>query len=303
MEGKRPFKYWIYAAHPWAIPASASPALIGMSYVFYLHKTGAIDQVDWKNGIIAFFGAIIFHLSGNIIGDYQDYMSGVDQKEKTGPLRVLVLGIFKPKTILIYGYVMLLIGIAIGAYLFLQTGWPLLVFGVVGIVSSTLYYKFKYVALGDVIIFLSFGLMIALGIAYVMTLQIIWTTLLVVAPAGLLIVAILHANNTRDMLQDKSAGIRTQAMNLGLEGSQVVYQTLLLVAYMIIPFAVLMNILHPIVFLVLISFPMAIKNIKLMKQAVIDDLGIIRFLDTHTAKLVLVFSLLLFAGNVIAAYM
>ena len=136
-----------------------------------------------------------------------------------------------------------------------------------------------------------------------MTLQIIWTTLLVVAPAGLLIVAILHANNTRDMLQDKSAGIRTQAMNLGLEGSQVVYQTLLLVAYMIIPFAVLMNILHPIVFLVLISFPMAIKNIKLMKQAVIDDLGIIRFLDTHTAKLVLVFSLLLVAGNVIAAYM
>lgn len=144
--------------------------------------------------------------------------------------------------------------------------------------------------------------MVALGVVYVLSLQLIWTTLLVVSPTGLLIVAILHANNTRDMLQDKSAGIRTQAMNLGLEGSQIVYQTLLFVAYLIIAFAVLFNVLHPASFLVLLSFPMAIKNIKLMKQAKEEDLGIIRFLDTHTAQLVLVFSLLLVAGNVIAAY-
>ena len=302
MEGKRPFKYWIYAAHPWAIPASASPALVGYSYLFYLYKTGVVTDVNWLNGAIAVLGAIVFHLSGNIIGDYQDYMSGVDQKEKTGPLRVLVLKIFKPKTILIYGYVMLFIGIAVGIYLYLQTGWPLLIFGIVAIISSTLYYKFKYIALGDVIIFLSFGLMVALGVVYVLSLQLIWTTLLVVSPTGLLIVAILHANNTRDMLQDKSAGIRTQAMNLGLEGSQIVYQTLLFVAYLIIAFAVLFNVLHPASFLVLLSFPMAIKNIKLMKQAKEEELGIIRFLDTHTAQLVLVFSLLLVAGNVIAAY-
>lgn len=302
MEGKRPFKYWIYAAHPWAIPASASPALVGYSYLFYLYKTGVVTDVNWLNGAIAVLGAIVFHLSGNIIGDYQDYMSGVDQKEKTGPLRVLVLKIFKPITILIYGYVMLFIGIAVGIYLYLQTGWPLLIFGIVAIISSTLYYKFKYIALGDVIIFLSFGLMVALGVVYVLSLQLIWTTLLVVSPTGLLIVAILHANNTRDMLQDKSAGIRTQAMNLGLEGSQIVYQTLLFVAYLIIAFAVLFNVLHPASFLVLLSFPMAIKNIKLMKQAKEEDLGIIRFLDTHTAQLVLVFSLLLVAGNVIAAY-
>lgn len=302
MKGKRPFKYWIYAAHPWAIPASASPALVGYSYLFYLYKTGVVSDVNWFNGAIAVLGAIVFHLSGNIIGDYQDYMSGVDQKEKTGPLRVLVLKIFQPRTILIYGYVVLFIGIAIGVYLYLQTGWPLLVFGIVAIISSSLYYKFKYIALGDVLIFLSFGLMVALGVVYVLTLQFIWSTLLVVAPTGLLIVAILHANNTRDMLQDKSAGIRTQAMNLGLEGSQIMYQTLLFVSYLIIAFAVLFRALHPSSFLVLLSFPMAIKNIKLMKQAKEEDLGIIRFLDTHTAKLVLVFSLLLVAGNIIAAY-
>lgn len=296
-------KYWIIAAHPWSFPASGSPALVAFSYVFYLYKTGVVSDVNWANGVIAFFGAIIFHMSGNLIGDYHDYMNGVDQLEKTGPFRVLIHKIFKPKTILIYGYIVLLLGIIIGVYLFLRTGLPLIYIGLYGIISATLYYKFKYVALGDLIIFLSFGLMIMLGVVYVMTGIINWTSLLVVSPVGLLIVAILHANNTRDMLQDKQAGIKTQAMNLGLEGSQIMYQTLLLVSYLLVAASVLLNLLHPFVFIVLITLPMALKNIKLMKQATINDLCIIQFLDTHTAKLVLVFSLLLSAGNFIAPYL
>lgn len=295
-------KYWIIAAHPWSFPASGSPALIAYSYVFYMYKTGQISDVNWINGIIAFFGAIIFHMAGNLIGDYQDYKGGVDQLEKTGPFRVLVHKIFKPRTILIYGYIVLLIGILIGAYLFLQTGVPLIYIGLFGIVSATLYYKFKYIALGDIIIFLSFGLMVVLGMVYVMTGIINWWSLLIASPVGLLIVAILHANNTRDMLQDKKAGIKTQAMNLGLEGAQVVYQTILLFTYMLVALIVLFNLLHPLVFIVLITMPMALKNIKLMKRATIEDLGIIRFLDTDTAKLVLVFSLLFSAANVIAPY-
>lgn len=296
-------KYWIIAAHPWSFPASGSPALVAFSYVFYLYKTGVVSDVNWANGVIAFFGAIIFHMSGNLIGDYHDYMNGVDQLEKTGPFRVLIHKIFKPKTILIYGYIVLLLGIIIGVYLFLRTGLPLIYIGLYGIISATLYYKFKYVALGDLIIFLSFGLMIMLGVVYVMTGIINWTSLLVVSPVGLLIVAILHANNTRDMLQDKQAGIKTQAMNLGLEGSQIMYQTLLLVSYLLVAASVLLNLLHPLVFIVLITLPMALKNIKLMKQATINNLCIIQFLDTHTAKLVLVFSLLLSAGNFIAPYL
>lgn len=295
-------KYWIIAAHPWSFPASGSPALIAYSYVFYMYKTGQISDVNWINGIIAFFGAIIFHMAGNLIGDYQDYKGGVDQLEKTGPFRVLVHKIFKPRTILIYGYIVLLVGILIGAYLFLQTGVPLIYIGLFGIVSATLYYKFKYIALGDIIIFLSFGLMVVLGMVYVMTGIINWWSLLIASPVGLLIVAILHANNTRDMLQDKKAGIKTQAMNLGLEGAQVVYQTILLFTYMLVALIVLFNLLHPLVFIVLITMPMALKNIKLMKQATIEDLGIIRFLDTDTAKLVFVFSLLFSAANFIAPY-
>ena len=294
---------WIKVAHPWAIPASASPALVGFSYVFYLNNTGVLTGVNWSFGVLAILGAIIFHLSGNLISEYHDYMSGVDIKEKTGPARLIVQGLFKPKTVLYYGYSVLLEGIILGVYLLVHTGLPMLAFGFIGVISTTLYYRFKYIALGDLIIFISYGLTIALGVAYVMTELLIWPILLVVTPTGLLVVAILHANNTRDMLQDKAAGIRTQAMRLGVEGSQVVYQTLLLLAYLLIAVAVWMQFLAPLSFVVLLSFPLAMRNIRLMKKATLEDLGIIRFLDTDTAKLVLIFSLLLATANFVAPFM
>ena len=303
MDGQGKLMNWIKVAHPWAIPASASPALVGFSYVFYLNNTGVLTGVNWSFGVLAILGAIIFHLSGNLISEYHDYMSGVDIKEKTGPARLIVQGLFKPKTVLYYGYSVLLAGIILGVYLLVHTGLPMLAFGFIGVISTTLYYRFKYIALGDLIIFISYGLTIALGVAYVMTELLIWPILLVVTPTGLLVVAILHANNTRDMLQDKAAGIRTQAMRLGVEGSQVVYQTLLLLAYLLIAVAVWMKFLAPLSFVVLLSFPLAMRNIRLMKKATLEDLGIIRFLDTDTAKLVLIFSLLLATANFVAPFM
>ena len=303
MDGQGKLMNWIKVAHPWAIPASASPALVGFSYVFYLNNTGVLTGVNWSFGVLAILGAIIFHLSGNLISEYHDYMSGVDIKEKTGPARLIVQGLFKPKTVLYYGYSVLLAGIILGVYLLVHTGLPMLAFGFIGVISTTLYYRFKYIALGDLIIFISYGLTIALGVAYVMTELLIWPILLVVTPTGLLVVAILHANNTRDMLQDKAAGIRTQAMRLGVEGSQVVYQTLLLLAYLLIAVAVWMQFLAPLSFVVMLGFPLAMRNIRLMKKATLEDLGIIRFLDTDTAKLVLIFSLLLATANFVAPFM
>jgi len=84
------------------------------------------------------------------------------------------------------------VGILLGIYLLVHTGLPLLFIGVIGIVSSTLYYKFKYAALGDLLIFICYGLAIALGTLYVMTAQLVWPVLLVSAPVGLLIVSVLQ---------------------------------------------------------------------------------------------------------------
>ena len=229
-------------------------------------------------------------------------MSGVDKLEKTGPVRLIVLGILEPKPVLIYGYLVLFAGTLLGIYLLVNTGLPLLLVGIIGVVSATLYYKFKYAGMSDLIIFICYGMSIAFGVVYAMTTELVWPILLISTPVGMLIVAILHANNTRDMIQDKEAGIKTQAMKLGLEGSQIVYQTLLLVAYLVVAIAVMMRFLHPVVFVVLVTFPLAIKNIKLMKTATVDNLAKIQFLDTYTAKLVLMFSMLLSAANFIAPF-
>lgn len=301
MSKKRSLKNWLIAAHPWAFPASGMPALISFTFVFYLYKKGVLTDVNWINGVIAVIGAVIMHASGNVIGDYYDYKYGVDGKEKTGPIRLLVTGYFQPKTILYYSLSLLMVGVALGIYLMFHSGFELFFIGLLGVLCIIFYYKLKYIALGEVVIFISFSQLIALGVVFVMTNQLIWSSLLVVAPVGLLIVAILHANNTRDLVLDKAAGIKTQAILLGIEGSKTLYQTLILAVYILVAIVVSFKLLHPLSFLVLLSFPMALKGIKKMKQVHIDALHEIKTLDVETSKLVAVFSILLILGNVIGS--
>ena len=303
MDGGGKLKNWVLVAQPWAWNASASPAIVAYSYIFFLFKTGELPgEVNWLNGIIGFIAMLILHVSGNTMNEYQDFMKGIDGKEKTGPPRLIVQGIFKPKTVLYYSLTMLLIGSLIGAYLIVNTGWPLLIIGIIGVFSILFYHKFKYAALGELLIFICYALAVPMGIGYVLTEQLTWAILLVTTPTGLLVVDILHANNTRDVEQDRAAETRSQAMKLGLEGSQIVYQTLVLVSYMLIAILVFINMLHPIAFLILLSFPLASKNIKSMKKATNDNLQSIHFLDAETSKLTLLFSFLLAAANFIAPF-
>ena len=190
MDGGGKIKRWILVAQPWALPASASPALIGLSYAFYLYSTGVVTEINWTYGIIAFFGTLIFHMSGNILGDYHDYMSGVDVKEKTGPPRPLVLEMLKPRQALVYGYTMLVIGMIIGIYLLVHTGCRCYSLHHRGNQRYTILQV--QVRCPWQLIFICYGLAIAWN-GYVMTGQLAWPVLLVTP--GLLIVAI-PCNNT-----------------------------------------------------------------------------------------------------------
>lgn len=302
MSKKKHVKNFIIATHPWSFPASGMPALIAFVFVFYQYKIGNIDAVNWLNGTLAVVGAIIMHASGNLIGDYYDYKYKVDGEKKTGPIRLLVTGYFQPKTILIYSICLFCVGIALGIYLMLHSGTALFFIGLLGVLCAIFYYRLKYIAMGEVVIFLSFSQLIGLGVVYAMTTQLIWSSLLVVAPAGLLIVGILQANNTRDLALDKQAGITTQAIKLGIEGSKIFYQTLILAAYILIAINVVFGFLHPLSFVVLLSFPIALKGIQKIKQVRLDTLHEIQTLDVETSKLVAIFSILLMAGNIIGSF-
>lgn len=300
MNKERKITAWIIATRPWSFPASTMPALVTISYVYFLKNEIASD-INWFYGVLAFIGAGIFQASGNLIGDYFDFKYGVDRKESFGSSRMLVDGIFFPKTILNYGVVMLAIGILLGWFLFIHTGPDLLWIGGIGLLATFFYYKLKFAAFGDLVIFIIYGPLIGLGTAFVMTNQLMWNVVLLNIPIAFLVVNILHANNMRDIRDDSRAHIRTQAMVLGMEKAKVQYLILAVGAYVSVILMVVFGMISPLTLIVFLSLPIELKNLKQMKKAEVENPELIKNLDADSAQLVLIFSLLFAVANFLAA--
>jgi 1,4-dihydroxy-2-naphthoate octaprenyltransferase len=296
---KQPIKNWVVATRPWSFPASTMPALLTISYLFF-KKEEISGEINWWFGIVALLGVIFVHAAGNLISDYFDFKKNIDRKESFGSSRMLVDGIFQPKTILIFGLILLLIGSIIGLVLTVFTGIDLLWIGLIGVFGTYFYYKFKSVALGDLLIFIIYGPLIGLGTAFVMTNALIWEVLLLNVPLAMLVVNILHANNTRDIKHDGMAKIKTQAMMLGIKGSKIQYVVLALGAYVMLILMNAIGMVHPITLLTLITVPIALKNIRIMMKADIEKPELIRDLDGMSAQLVMMFALLFSILNFIS---
>lgn len=205
------------AVRHWSFPASAMPVVVTLAYLFWMK-----EDVDWVNGVWALLNIVIFHAAGNTWSDYYDYKRGVDAKDTFGA-KTLTDGMFTPKEIYRLSLGLLIVALAGGVGLLLRTGLPLLYIGLGGAACSLLYPVLKYNALGDVVIFMAYALLPTLGTAYVAAGLINWDVMWIAIPVGLITVAILHANNTRDIQTDARAGIKTLAMKLGEKTSVILY--------------------------------------------------------------------------------
>jgi len=288
----------VFLTRPWSYPASAMPALVAISYIFFRQSEYAFT--NWHYGILALLGAVIFQGSSNTINDYFDFKNKVDTKESLGINRLLIDGVLLPKPVLRFGITLLIIGTLIGVFLMFSTDWNLLWIGGIGVLSAFFYYKMKYIALGDLLIFIIYGPLIGLGTALVMTKELVWDVMLVTIPVAFMVVNILHANNTRDILGDTKANIKTQAIILGEKGSKIQYIVMSIGAYVAVVLLVACNLLHPFTLSVFVTLPLAIKNIKQMQTAKIDKPELIQDLDANSAKLVMIFGILLSLSNFIA---
>ncbi len=297
---KHSLKDWIFAARPWSFPASSMPALLAFTYVFYISHFQTIT-VNWFLGIFAVLGAIIFHAGGNLVSDYFDYKNGVDREDTFGA-GMLVNKVFEPKTILYYGLGTLTAGTMLGLYLYSQTGLPLLIIGIVGMIGAGFYFQFKSKALGDLLIFIVYGPVISLGTFYAMTSIVCWEAIALCFPITFITVNILHANNTRDILSDKRANIKTLAMNLGINKSIILYKSLLGMAYVSSILLVVTGIISWITLAVFITLPVALKNIKIMNNAKLENPENIADLDVKTAQLQLIYSLLMIITIIISSW-
>ena len=294
--GKHSFGQWIFAVRPWSFPASAMPIIVTLTYLFW---TGA--EMNWLYGVWALVNMILFHVAGNVWSDYHDFKKSVDREDTTGAT-TLTSGMFQPHEIRNLAIGVFIVAVAGGVGLVILTGLPLLWIGLAGAALTLLYPTLKYNALGDVDILLTFAFLPTIGTAFVTTGVLDWSVLWIALPVGLITDGILHSNNTRDMVPDKRANIKTLAMGLGAKTSAVMYSFEVIFPFVWIIVCAVMKIMPWPVLAALIAFPIAAGCSKTMMKCPKEGVDVILDLDQRTAKLQMVFSLLLSIAFVVSKF-
>ena len=294
---KHTVKDWILTTRPWSFPASAMPVLATFAYMTWICSQNN-QSIDWVSGILAVVGIVFFHASGNMLSDIRDYKKGVDKGLDFMPL---VNGSFKPNEYLRLSLALFVVGVAIGLYIMSRCGLPLLYAALCGAFFTLTYALFKYIALGDLVIFLSYAIIPILGTTYATTSEYYTPALVLALPIGLITVAILHVNNTRDIDSDREAGIRTWAMLIGRKASLKLYAFEVLFPFLLIIATVFCGWLPWYSLVTLLAAPKAWKNARAVLSAKKKGTGVLAPIDAETAQLQLIFSLLLAVSLFVAA--
>ncbi|MBQ9667049.1 MAG: prenyltransferase [Bacteroidaceae bacterium] len=294
---KHSLKEWVLTTRPWSFPASAMPVLVTMAWVF----TTVSRDANWLLGLWALVNIVLVHAAGNLWSDYFDHRQGVDREDTYG-VKILTCGQFTPREVWRLSVCLQVVAVAMGIGLVLLTGLPLLWIGVAGICLSLLYPPLKYHALGDVVILLCYALLPMIGTSFVTTGVIHWNVLWLAVPVGLITVAILHVNNTRDIETDQRAGIKTFSLLTGRRFAAWVYVFEVTMPYLWMVGLAAVGIVPWFTLLVFLSLPLALKNVKTMRGYKTGGVESFARLDEATAQLQLVFSLTLCIGFLLAAF-
>ena len=296
---KHSAKEWLAVTRYWSFPVSTMPVVVSFAYLLSLGMVpeGPGPVICFA---LALIGVVILHSAGNVLSDYFDYKTGVDNPDAFA-VPNLVFKKFEPREYLIFSILLFAAGCGIGVALTLLAGWKLLIIGGIGVALTAAYSFLKYHALGDLDIFIIFSILIMLGTAYVVTGEILPQVLVLALPVGIITVSVLHANNTFDIVSDGNAGMKSFAMLLGGETSAKLYM-----AYMCVPFisvitAVAAGWLSPFALIALLAAIPAWKNLKAASHFDEKGIGTMAGLDQASAKLQLIFSLLLSAGLIVSA--
>ena len=295
---KHSLKEWFFTTRPWSFPASAMPVLASFAYMTWVCSLYG-TSVDWVNGILAIVGIVFFHASGNMMSDIRDFKKGVDKGLDHMPL---VNGSFTAKEYMGLSSALFIIGCLIGFYIMSRCGWPLLYAAVYGAFFTLTYATFKYYALGDLVIFLSYAVIPILGTTYATLSEYYYPALVLALPIGLITVAILHVNNTRDIESDREAGIRTVAMLIGQSASLKLYAFEVLIPFVFIVATVLCGWLPWYSLVTLLALPKAWQCARTVLNVKKTGLEPIAMFDAATSQLQLMFSVLLAASLFAAAF-
>jgi 1,4-dihydroxy-2-naphthoate octaprenyltransferase len=220
---------WWRAVRPKAFAATTTPVLVGIGIA-------ALDgrfALGWA--ALTLLGAILLQAGTNLLNDYFDHRNGVDTSASLSPSGVIQQGLLAPRAVLIGGLLCFALAALLGVALALHGGPIIWALGVLGVLIGVLYTAgpapLAYVGLGEIAVFIAMGVGIVLGAYTVQTQRASWTAALAGAPIGLLVAAILHANNLRDIPTDRAQGKRTLAARFGRRFAQREYALLVYGAF------------------------------------------------------------------------
>ncbi|MBK7498382.1 MAG: 1,4-dihydroxy-2-naphthoate polyprenyltransferase [Ignavibacteriales bacterium] len=253
---------WILASRPRTLPAALVPVMVGSALAIY---HGIFFPAY---SIVALLCSILIQIGTNFTNDLYDYLKGTDTEERKGPLRVLASGLISVKEMKWGIFLVFFTAFLLGLYLVYSVGIMILWIGIFSIIAGLAYtagpFPLAYNGLGDLFVFIFFGIVGTVGTYYLHAQQFTSLAFLISLPVGALITNILIVNNYRDIEEDKTAGKNTLAVLLGREFSRYEYVFFILVSFFI-PFLLHFKYDFNIwIFLPYITLPIAITLVKMI---------------------------------------
>jgi 1,4-dihydroxy-2-naphthoate polyprenyltransferase len=280
------------AARVRTLPASIAPVLVGTSLAGYYHVFHPLRFVA------ALIGAVFIQVGTNLSNDYSDARRGADTEDRLGPVRVTAGGLVPPSQVLVATYLSFGVAVVAGAYLVVVAGWQLLVVGAASILAGVLYTggprPYGYEGLGEVFVFLFFGIVAVAGSFFVQVKHLNWEAFALAVPVGLVAAAILVVNNFRDLDTDRRAGKRTLAVRLGRGRTRRMFAVIVYVAYLLTPVTWVFGPLRPWLFLPWLTLPLAAAIVRTVRNR--TDGASLNEALARTGMLQLAFCMLLSAG-------
>jgi len=280
------------AARPRTLPAAVAPVLVGTSLAI---RYGTFHPLAF---IAALLGAMLIQVGTNLSNDYSDARRGADTEDRIGPVRVTAGGLVPPRRVLIATYATFAAAVLCGVYLIAVAGWALLAVGAASILAGVLYTggprPYGYEGLGEVFVFLFFGIVAVTGSYFVQRRALPWEAFALAVPVGLLITSILVVNNARDIDTDRRAGKRTLAVRIGRERTRRLFAAMVAAAFVTSWVPWFAGALSPWLLVTAIAAPLAIGVVRTVREHA--DGPSLNVALARTARLALLFCLLLCAG-------
>ncbi len=282
---------WISATRPRTLPAALAPVLVGSAFAWRDHA------LIWPAALACLGFALLIQIGTNFANDYFDFIKGADTAERVGPRRAVASGLVSPGTMKLATIVVFAVAFAVGLTLLNYGGWPLLIIGVASILCGIAYtggpYPLGYNGLGDIFVFIFFGL-VAVGATYfVQAGTVTFDVFLAACAIGLLSTNILLVNNYRDVETDAKAGKRTLVVRFGRRFARIQFGVSLAVAFTI-PVHLLLRGYSALVLLPLAILPLAVRHMARLGAAR-TPAELIALLG-DTGKLLALYAILMAAG-------